>query len=187
MKKIAWKDMGMEKLFLLLLAGVLLLIIALPTPDKKSGGTGDSAVSPTAEADLLEEDDYAASLERRLVKILENVDGVGKVDVMITLKSSEERIVKVDKKTSDKSTKESDSAGGSRDVTEKEMEEDTVFIDSSAGNTPFVQKELKPEIAGVVVSAAGGASPTVKAEIIEAVQALFDVPSHKIKVLKRVE
>lgn len=185
MKKIAWKDIGMSKLLLLLLAGVLLLILALPTPKE-----GKAPVSETKAAapEPLEEDSYVAGLEKKLSLILESVDGVGKADVMITLKSSEERVVQMDKKTSDKSTKESDSAGGNREVIEKEVEEDTVFTNTSgSGSEPFVQKELKPEIAGVVVSAAGGASPSVKSEIIEAVQALFDVPSHKIKVLKRVE
>lgn len=185
MKKIAWKDIGMSKLLLLLLAGVLLLILALPTPkEPKEPASETKAAAPQP----LEEDSYVAGLEKKLALILESVDGVGKADVMITLKSSEERVVQVDKKTSDKSTKESDSAGGNREVIEKEVEEDTVFTNTSgSGSTPFVQKELKPEIAGVVVSAAGGASPAVKSEIIEAVQALFDVPSHKIKVLKRVE
>lgn len=186
MKKIAWKDMGMSKLLLLLLAGVLLLILALPTPKEKKEPALETKAAAAPEP--LEEDSYVAGLEKKLALILESVDGVGKADVMITLKSSEERVVQVDRKTSDKSTKESDSAGGNREVIEKEVEEDTVFTNTSgSGSTPFVQKELKPEIAGVVVSAAGGASPTVKSEIIEAVQALFDVPSHKIKVLKRVE
>ena len=33
----------------------------------------------------------------------------------------------------------------------------------------------------------GGGSPKVKAEISEAMEALFGLPPHKIKVLKRVE
>ena len=50
-----------------------------------------------------------------------------------------------------------------------------------------MEKEMRPEISGVVVTADGGGSPTVQAEISAAVEALFDVPSHKIKVLKRAE
>ena len=40
----------------------------------------------------------------------------------------------------------------------------------------LLEKELKPQIGGVVVSAAGGGSPAVQAEISAAVEALFDVP-----------
>ena len=58
---------------------------------------------------------------------------------------------------------------------------------SGQGSVPFVEKELRPEISGIVISATGGGSPTVKAEISAAMEALFGLPPHKIKVLKRVE
>ena len=50
-----------------------------------------------------------------------------------------------------------------------------------------MEKELEPEIADVVISAQGGGSAAVKAEISEAMEALFGLPAHKIKVLKRAE
>ena len=40
---------------------------------------------------------------------------------------------------------------------------------------------------GIVVAAEGGDNAAVKAEISEAMEALFDVPAHKIKVLKRIK
>lgn len=46
-------------------------------------------------------------------------------------------------------------------------------------------KELAPEIEGILVLADGADRATVKAEIVDAVQALFPLPAHKIKVLKR--
>lgn len=45
---------------------------------------------------------------------------------------------------------------------------------------------FKEEIAGVVVMADGAENVQVKTQIYEAVEALFEVPAHKIKVLKRV-
>ena len=48
-------------------------------------------------------------------------------------------------------------------------------------------KELDPEISGMVISAQGGDSPKVQAEISQAMEALFGLEAHKIKVLKRVE
>ena len=50
-----------------------------------------------------------------------------------------------------------------------------------------MEKELKPELSGIVISADGGGSTAVKAEISEAMEALFGLPAHKIKVLKRVK
>ena len=47
-----------------------------------------------------------------------------------------------------------------------------------------VKKEMTPKIEGVVVIAQGGDDPVVMKNITEAVQALFDVDTHKIKVMK---
>ena len=46
-------------------------------------------------------------------------------------------------------------------------------------------KELTPEVAGVIVIAEGGDDPVAVENIIEAVQALFEIYTHKIKVMKR--
>ena len=48
-----------------------------------------------------------------------------------------------------------------------------------------MEKEVKPEISGVVISADGGGSAVVRAEISEAMEALLGLPANKIKVMKR--
>lgn len=48
-------------------------------------------------------------------------------------------------------------------------------------------EEPSQEVLGIIISADGGGSSVVKAEISEAMEALFGLPSHKIKVLKRVK
>lgn len=118
------------------------------------------------------------------------MDGVGKVDVMVVLKSSSEKVLRVDRSTNTSTTQEKDSGGGTRDVTNNQIQENTILAGSGSGsstNAPIVEKELSPEISGIIISAEGGGSPTVKAEISEAMEALFGLPAHKIKVLKRVE
>ena len=45
-------------------------------------------------------------------------------------------------------------------------------------------KELTPAVEGVVVLCDGGDEPVVVQQITEAVEALFPVESHKIKVVK---
>ena len=59
------------------------------------------------------------------------------------------------------------------------------LIENNSQNQPIVEKELYPEISGIIISAEGGGSPSVKAEIASAMEALFGLPAHKIKVLKR--
>ena len=130
---------------------------------------------------------YEQQLEQRVKQILKTVDGVGTVDVMIVLKSSEEKVLRVDKNTSSSSTEEQDSGGGTRKSSSAEQQESTILTGTGENTAPIVEKEIRPEIEGIIISAQGGGSPTVKAEISGAMEALFDLPPHKIKVLKRVE
>jgi len=188
MKKIEWKNIGLDKLILLLAAGILLLVIALPSGSSKeqSNESKNSAVIEPILSNTNDTSSYEEQLEARLKEILSQVKGVGEVDVMITLKSSEELVIQTDSSKGNSITEESDSQGGSRKVTETEESVATVLIDSGGGEqVPYVLKELSPQIAGVLISAQGGGNSVIKNEIYEAVEALFDVPVHKIKVLEK--
>ena len=157
-----------------------------------ASGTAPAVSSGANRADtvLAEASAYETELERRVKEILNGVDGVGEVDVMIVLKSSEEKILHLDRTSHSSSTEEKDSAGGGPPTTESENQESAVMAGGSGGagsGEPIVLRELYPEISGIVISAAGGGNPKVQAEITAAMEALFGLPSHKIKVLKRAE
>lgn len=177
-----------EQLVVLLLFGVLLVVIALPTTtgtmgaDKKDtdiSGTQGAAGTDTATLT------YEEQLEKRLSAILSQVAGAGRVEVMVTLESRGERIVEKDTPESRKSVEETDSSGGSRTTDEQDWGEETVYYeDGSGGKSPYVVKELEPNIEGVLVLAEGGDSAVVKQELLEAVQALFPIEAHKVKIMK---
>lgn len=84
-------------------------------------------------------------------------------------------------------TEEKDSSGVGRKAENQELSRETVMMSSGSSSEPVIQKELKPELSGIIISAAGGGSPAVQAEISEAMEALFGLPANKIKVLKRAE
>lgn len=140
-----------------------------------------AAVKPAA--------DYEKELEDRIAQLLKSVEGVGKVDVMVVLSSSSEKVFRTDRSENTSTTKEKDASGGERDIASSQSEENTILSQQfgSNGTSPLVQKELYPEISGIVISAQGGDSPKVQAEISQAMEALFGLEAHKIKVLKRVE
>ena len=130
-------------------------------------------------------DTYEAEMEQRLKVALRKVDGIGDVDVMITLKSSKERVTLKDTPYTQETLNETDSSGGTRESNTIDNKEETVLSNDGSGNsTPYVVKELEPEIEGVLVIAQGGGSSTIISEIVDAVEVLFDVPAHKIKVMK---
>ena len=125
---------------------------------------------------------YELRLEQRIRDVLKKVDGVGEVDVMLTLFSSSEKVLRVDKERSRSATSETDSSGGTRQQADESLRESTVLAGSSGSGEPVVEKELAPEISGIVISAQGGGNASVQKEISEAMQALFGLPAHKISI-----
>ena len=130
---------------------------------------------------------YEEQLERRIQELLKHVDGVGKVDVMVVLKASAQKVIHTDENTTYALTEETDGSGIRRRSESREAARDTVQSSVGGQNTPIIEKEICPEISGIIISASGGGSPSVCAEISAAMEALFGLPPHKIKVLKRVE
>lgn len=188
--KFDWK-INKEKLIFLFCSGLLLFVISLPNgnkaekkPEKTPVEEAEAAIGGATAGKMLS---YEEELEERIREILSRVEGVGTVDVMVVLKSSEEKVLRVDKNTSMSLTEEKEDGNASRSVQQQELSESTVLNGSGAGMGPIVEKEIKPEISGIVISADGGGSATIKAEISGAMEALFGLPAHKVKVMKRVE
>lgn len=130
-------------------------------------------------------DSYVETLELRLAKTLSCMDGVGAVKVMITLRDGGEEIVEKDMPSSRSITTENDGDGGSRNVNEYEGEEVTIYYTESDGSqTPYVVNRKEPQIGGIVVVAQGGGNKKTAAEITGAIEALFDIEPHKIKVVR---
>ena len=115
---------------------------------------------------------YEQELEARIGRLLSQVEGVGEADVMVVLKSSEERVYRVDQ---------------NQMVSQLDGNEASQGVLAGQDQEPVMEKELRPEISGIVISAEGGGSAVVRAEVSEAMEALFGLPQHKIKVLKRVK
>ena len=69
-------------------------------------------------------------------------------------------------------------------TTDLSDEETTVYQNSQEGDNPYVKKVLAPKVKGVVVCAQGGGNAAIMKNITEAIQALFGIDVHKIKVIK---
>lgn len=176
------KNMKKDQWFILVLIGILIAVIAIPI----DSGTDDKQQKEekVQEEEAIKTYDME-ELEKRVEQALSKVAGVGKVQVMLTRKSSGEKIVEKDAPVTDNITSEEDSEGGKRNTSEHTIGEETVYTqDGSGGQTPYVIEELEPQIAGVVVVAEGGDNSAVVQDITEAIMALFGVEVHKIKVMK---
>lgn len=124
--------------------------------------------------------------EARLRSLLSQMQGVGKVDVMITYSTSRENVPAYDIKKNQSSTAEKDSEGGTRSISQEEYDSTMAYEDSSGGGKkPVILKELEPEVKGVLVVAEGADSVEVRERICNAVTVVLDIPVHRVKVVQR--
>lgn len=156
----SWKKIfTRDNLLILVLAGVLLLVIAIPTKEKDFS-SGESQIKEGilfSGSFAAKEDNetggqavdrgYEKELEDRLTDILTQIEGVGQVKVMITLKSCE-------------------------------ASENSLFGGISLSET------YVPEIEGVLVVAEGAGRGNVNRTVTEIVCALFGIEAHKTMVVK---
>lgn len=183
----------MYKLLLILFAGVCLMIVVWPASRKQDENTeiagrsytrsgadsaGDAAsdsADSSCDTGMTATAAYAENMEKRLTDMLGNMDGISDVSVMITVKDSGEKVA-----LKDRSTSKSEGSGSSQ----SSVTEDTVIRDDGSVKEPYVTKYNEPEIEGVVICCRGAENGEISLNITNAVQALFDVPVHKIVILE---
>lgn len=143
LEKKKWK--GKDLMIAIVIIGVLIAVLFVPTGEKKENDFTGIQTSvgevPSTDTSLA----YEEELEMRLETILSQMEGVGKIEVMITLKPSAK-------------------------------EPDRSFT--------YTTQNTYPEVEGVFVVAQGGDNSSVNLAIVDAIQALFDVEVHKIKIVK---
>lgn len=192
-KKISIKEIGPARLVILLMAGIFLLVLSFPDMLSSKNSSKDNTVNQdykmkdnNLNTETQEEGDaYTTELENRLRSVLAKVEGIGDVEVMITLKGSKEKVILKDTPYTQESMNEVDGEGGNRDSSSINKEDTTVLVNGGNGESvPYVIQELEPEVEGIVVIAGGGDNVEIKTEIMEAAQVLFNVPAHKVKVMK---
>ena len=145
-----------------------------------TSGTGGS----TGTGYVWEQEQYIKEMEAKAESLLSGVSGAGQVKVMITLRASSEQVVEKDMPVTHSQTSEQDSQGGSRMVSEFATEDATVYRKGNGYEEPYVVKTLSPSVEGVVVVAEGAGNGEVSKNLSEAVQILFGVEAHRVKVLK---
>lgn len=196
-KKSLLQRIGIQNLCILLVLGILLIFLCLQQDPSTKSSKKESGNKTTTGSESLasgsnvtqsssETEEYVNGLESKLQSILSKVNGVGDVEVMITLEESKERIVLKDNPYTQDSVNESDGEGGIRESNSSTHGDETVMSSNGDGETtPYVIKEIQPSILGVLVIAEGGNDAVIETKIVQAVEALFDVPAHKIVVMEK--
>jgi len=191
-----------DHFLIMILIGILFLVIMWPAEKASSEESGildsysgimdsvtdknEGEIENTYEETVLNElAIYAGYLEAKLEEALKVMEGAGKTKVMITLKASAETIVEKDAPARRSGSTEVDAAGGSRNTSDIETGQETIYYTNAAGmRVPYVRKTIQPIIEGVFVVTEGGNNEIIIRNITDAIKALFGVDEHKIKIVK---
>lgn len=185
------KKIGLPRAALLAAAVIVLIVCSVPWETKKNNPASSAGESDSRTADETPDSVflYEKSLEERLEKILGEMEGIVSVDVMITLSSTAEKVLE---KTVILEENKQEEEKGSGDSAEKSVSSSlsknsqALLTESDgSGSMPYVLKEISPVVQGVLVAAEGTITQTKISEISEAVQALFDIEAHKVKVIEK--
>ncbi|AAK80046.1 stage III sporulation protein AG [Clostridium acetobutylicum] len=126
--------------------------------------------------------DYETNMEEKLKQTLEQIDGVGKVQVMIYFGSGEEQVPATNENKTKSVTDEADNSGGKRTTTQDSDGSTIVTSKDGDKESPFILKEYKPQITGVCVVAEGADNSVIKLNIVNAVVDLFQLTEDKVNV-----
>jgi len=121
------------------------------------------------------------NLESELEGILSKIDGVGKVQVLITYSESSQIVAMYNENKNISVTEETDSEGGIRTVETTDANKE-IILDGS--NNPVTEKVVMPKIEGAIIIAEGGGNEALKANIVKAVSAATGLATHKVQVFK---
>ena len=166
-------------LLAIFITGVILLLISGSFFSGENEDVKEEEIS-VSKTDLTNNNNTEYDIEKRLSEIISTIEGAGNTKVMVTLKGTTEKNVAKDTRQ-EKSIDNDESAVSENTV----LEETTVSTENSEGEKmPFVVSETMPEIQGALIVSEGADNVYVKSAIVEAAQALLNVPSNKIAVFK---
>ena len=151
-------------------------------PNKKLAEQIDDQNATVSTASLTAQDTLALQLE----EILGQIEGVGKVKVLITYSQTSQTVPMYNEDTSQKDTEETDTSGGTRKIIETDVQKEIIYQEKDGEKTPITQSVVSPKVEGAIITAQGATDTNIKANIIQAVEAVTGISSHKIQVFAMV-
>jgi stage III sporulation protein AG len=149
--------------------------------DSKGDSKGEGKTPSNTSTDKAAAD-YETEVQDKLKETLEKIDGVGKVDVMVSFESGEEQVPAVNVNDSTSTTQEKDTEGGTRSTTQKNDGSTVVITNQGDKSEPLIVKTYKPKVSGVCVVAEGAENKVTELRISKAVVNLFNISQNKVNV-----
>lgn len=128
--------------------------------------------------------DSSDELESKLQNILKTIKGVGNVNVFLNYSETSTVEAMYNENTKESETEEKDTSGGNRVIKETDTQKEIVYTEENGDKKPITQKVVMPKIEGAIITAEGAANTDIKASIVQAVEAVTGLATHKIQVFE---
>ena len=125
-----------------------------------------------------------SNLETNLENILSRIQGVGEVHVFVNYSESSEVVAMYNENLQTSTTEETDTSGGVRKIQETDSQKEIIYQENDGEKVPITQKVIEPKIEGAIITAKGASDANVKTNIIQAVEAVTGLATHKIQVFE---
>ncbi len=123
------------------------------------------------------------NLEQDLEDMLGHISGAGQVKVLLTYSESSQVVPLSNEKYKQTQTEENDKTGGNRKINETDQSSEVIYQENNGKKEVITQKVIMPKIEGALILAQGAENSNIKTNIIQAVEALTGLATHKIQVL----
>lgn len=168
----------------IVLIGVLILLVSSFFTSKPTYSSNEITEKPVM--DVSKDKDPLGAYEEKQKKDLENIlssiDGIGKVQVMITFESGREQVPATDINNSVNKTEEKDTTGGTRTNTQNNTGAKVVMKGSGSATEAIILKTLNPKVISVVIVAEGAKNKELQYKIMKTVSGLYNIPENKVDV-----
>lgn len=168
-------------LILLIITVIAINMIWSKDEEQAEGDTPSYKVlaSKDENSNIIENNEY--DLQTELEDILSKMNGIGKVDVLITYSQTSTVVPMYSETQSSTVTEETDSGGGTRKQESSNINKEVITDGNSEAITQTV---MLPKVEGAIVIAEGGGNVTTKANIIQAVAAVTGLATYKVQVFE---
>ena len=170
---------------IILIVTILIINMIWGTSDEKAD---ENTVHNTTTTKLVngeaQENSNSDEVENSIKQILSKINGVGKVDVLITYSESSRVVALYNENSKQSQTQEEDTNGGTRTIEETNNDKEIIFKEENGEKVPVTEKIVMPKMEGALIVAEGANNAEVKTNIIQAVEAVTGLATHKIQVLE---
>ena len=154
------------------IAGIIMIMLSEVLPEKGKAVTDEEkADTGSDEADVFRKD-----IEAELKMLLEQIDGVGSCEVMVSVEGTTEYVYaeNISRYTDEADDRKSD-----------KLDEDIVIIENGSDKQALVRRVIRPQISGVVVVCEGGGDIRVNERVLKAVSTALNISSGRVCVETR--